>query len=376
MPPFGTNAPDILTGTAGNDVLYGYGDADIFYHSAGNDHFDGGSGAGTAGGSDYDTLLYLLSDHGVVVDARHAVGSTRHLGSEERDTFTGIEKIVGSVHDDVVHAGATTDIDGFAGNDWIYSGSGANRLNGGSGHDTLSYQGATSGVKVNLLTGQGEAGWAAGDLLSGFEDVYGSEHNDYIIGDNGANAIWGGGGNDFISANVGDDRLYGGNGHDSLWGGNGDDTLHGGNGRDVLMGHADDDVLIGGADTDYLYGGAGADRFVIENTQHSKGWDYGIIDIIYDFSRAEGDRIDVSAIDANGHLAGNQAFSGSLLHVTGSPGGLPQFTAGKIAYAHVDGDTHVYFNTMDPLNASAADLPEMQLILKGIHHLSASDFIL
>ena len=66
-------------------------------------------------------------------------------------------------------------------------------------------------------------------------------------------------------------------------------------------------MLRGGAGRDALTGGTGGDRFAFAATGDSAVG--ANADRITDFSRAEGDRIDLSAIDANSVAAGNQAFS-------------------------------------------------------------------
>ncbi|WP_404710162.1 M10 family metallopeptidase C-terminal domain-containing protein [Sphingomonas sp. MMS24-J13] len=92
-----------------------------------------------------------------------------------------------------------------------------------------------------------------------------------------------------------------------LAGGSGDDILEGGAGSDMISGGAGNDTLIGGTGGDDLYGGAGADKFVF--TSVADFGTAGRLDIIYDFSRAEGDKIDLGGVDANTNLAGDQAFS-------------------------------------------------------------------
>ncbi|MFD2450838.1 type I secretion C-terminal target domain-containing protein [Ideonella paludis] len=84
--------------------------------------------------------------------------------------------------------------------------------------------------------------------------------------------------------------------------------LHGLDGKDTLLGGAGADVLHGGAGVDSLTGGLGADTFLFDlfsdlgNTRTTT-------DTIADFSQAQGDRIDLSALDANSLLAGDQAFN-------------------------------------------------------------------
>ena len=57
------------------------------------------------------------------------------------------------------------------------------------------------------------------------------------------------------------------------------------------------DVISGGVGADDLFGGAGADTFVYSSLKDSTVAASGR-DNIYDFSRAEGDRIDLRLIDA------------------------------------------------------------------------------
>lgn len=86
------------------------------------------------------------------------------------------------------------------------------------------------------------------------------------------------------------------------------DTLKGMAGNDRLDGGAGDDTLIGGAGADLLVGGSGADLFVFQTVGESRIAATGR-DEIADFNAAEGDRLDLSKIDANSKLAGNQAFT-------------------------------------------------------------------
>ncbi|MBH3345182.1 type I secretion C-terminal target domain-containing protein, partial [Pseudomonas parafulva] len=91
---------------------------------------------------------------------------------------------------------------------------------------------------------------------------------------------------DISGPNDGNDILSGGNGNDILFGQGGNDILDGGKGNDILLGGSGNDTLIGGPGDDILIGGSGADTFVW------KAGDYGN-DVIKDFNRSEGDRIDL-----------------------------------------------------------------------------------
>ena len=60
---------------------------------------------------------------------------------------------------------------------------------------------------------------------------------------------------------------------------------------------------------DFLYGGAGADVFIIGSDNSFSGNLFGRGDFIGDFNRAQGDKIDLSLIDALSSVAGDQAFT-------------------------------------------------------------------
>lgn len=97
-----------------------------------------------------------------------------------------------------------------------------------------------------------------------------------------------------------DDTITGGTRADTLYGYGGSDTINGGAGRDIL---------VGGEDKDSLTGGAGADKFTYWSDEDS-GRRIADRDTILDFSHADGDKIDLKAIDADEHTdAVNEKFS-------------------------------------------------------------------
>lgn len=96
-----------------------------------------------------------------------------------------------------------------------------------------------------------------------------------------------------------DDTLTGVAKNDTLYGFGGDDTIIGGSGRDVL---------VGGEGKDSLTGGAGADIYRYWSDEDS-GTRAGERDTIFGFSHADGDKIDLRAIDANEHTTRNDPFT-------------------------------------------------------------------
>ncbi len=212
-----------LAGSAFNDTLIGDGNANVLDGDAGDDLLVGGAGADTLrGGANTgtgDTASYAASLTGVTVDLSTGTGSG---GDAAGDTLTGIENLTGSASADTL----TGDVN----NNVFYGGAGADNLNGGGGIDTASYAGAGAGVNVSLVGGATNTGSeAAGDVLTGIENLTGSGYDDTLTGDNFYNVLVGGGGNDSLSGGANNDSLYGDDGDDTLIGGAGADALYGGN---------------------------------------------------------------------------------------------------------------------------------------------------
>jgi Ca2+-binding RTX toxin-like protein len=99
-----------------------------------------------------------------------------------------------------------------------------------------------------------------------------------------------------------DEMFAGTTGDDTLNGTITADTIYGNAGSDILKGNAGNDRIDGGAGKDTLTGGAGRDVFV-----YALG---GGADTIADFSHADGDTLDLSAI------AGLSGLAGVLSHAT------------------------------------------------------------
>jgi Ca2+-binding RTX toxin-like protein len=109
-----------------------------------------------------------------------------------------------------------------------------------------------------------------------------------------------------ISGTSVNDVLYGSSGSDSISGNDGNDVLHGYAGNDRLFGGSGNDFLFGGLGQDYLHGGSGADRFVFQAADQSFSW---APDVIADYSRSQGDIIDLAGIDAKVGGTANDSFS-------------------------------------------------------------------
>ena len=116
--------------------------------------------------------------------------------------------IYGGSGDDTIIGGDGNDtLNGNAGNDVIIGNAGNDRLYGGVGTDTVSYVTAASAVNVNLTTKKATGG-AGNDILNAFENVLGSDFDDYIKGDANNNTLDGLGGLDEIFGGGGIDIIF------------------------------------------------------------------------------------------------------------------------------------------------------------------------
>lgn len=199
---------------------------------------------------------------------------------------------------------------GFEGNDTLAGGAGADTMYGGTDNDiyyvdtmldtiiesanqdiydyvfssvSTSYKWLPANVELLVLTGTAYYG-------------DGNDGNNYVIGNDSSNALFGYGGNDVLYSYDNNDYLFGGN---------------------------DNDILGGLAGRDYLSGGTGKDIFVYARVSESPAW--GAYDTISDFNWREGDKIDLSVIDADLGLAGDQAFNASQLSWDYSSGVLTAY---------------------------------------------------
>lgn len=262
-----------------------------------------------------------------------------------------VENAFGGSADDVIRGNTANNIiRGNAGNDTMEGGTGADVLEGGDGDDTIW------GRNPGVVTTDG---------------------NDTITGGNGNDTIDGGAGNDRINGDAGNDLVYGGSGNDTLYGYYSYDTLIGGDGNDYLFGYSSNDSLVGDSGNDTLYGhtgrdtldgGVGYDTLVYTSTAQSKAGSSNRDQIYFESpGNFVADVIDVSGIDADTTVSGNQAF----VFI-----GTAAFTGpGQIRVQAGGADTLILFNT------DADSSTEMEILSRdGSAYVPedyvASDFIL
>ena len=169
-------------------------------------------------------------------------------------------------------------------------------------HDELDINGValTTSASTPGNTHQFNGSSGADTIVATDDDATG----DGVNAQGGGDTVYGRGGDDFIQGQNGADLIFGGSGSDTISGGNDNDTIYGGSGIDVIDGGGGTDIIVGGFGADQLTGGTGNDTFVYLDLR-----DTG--DTITDFQGggiAGGDKIDLSAIDANTSDVGDTAF--------------------------------------------------------------------
>jgi Ca2+-binding RTX toxin-like protein len=391
-----------VTGSAWADALTGDGGVNILVGNAGDDTLDGGAGTDTLTGGTGNDTYYVDTSNDIVnelanegIDTIHTTANSYgvSLNYAENLIYDGTGNFIGSGN------ALANLLQGGGGNDTLSGGAGADTLDGGAGIDVANYSSVTAavGVTINLTTGVNTGGDAAGDQLINIEGVFGSIYADNLTGDAGVNTLQGGAGADTLTGGAGADRLDGGAdsdtivytsavtvnlatgansegdtliGIENLTGSADADTLTGSAAVNIIIGGAGDDTIDGGGSNDTITGGAGRD--VLHGDlgndvfMFTADTDCGLgasADLINDFAVGQ-DIINLSGIDANTLLTGNQPFT--FL-------GTSAFTrvAGQLRYAAPgDGYTHVYGD----LNADG--VADIEIALTGTYTLAAASFVL
>ncbi|NUB14916.1 hypothetical protein GAY28_21145, partial [Azospirillum brasilense] len=278
----GTADADILTGGAGMDTISGGGGNDLLQGLSGSDSLSGGDGDDTLeGGEGNDTLT----------------------GGNGADTF---RFVAGPVNNGYITYNSDVITDFAVGDRIDLTGLNASFI--GSGAFTGSYSNRGP-AQVRLRQ----------DISTTLEiDSNGDGTADrYIYLSNGialeelANApgILVRVPDRTLTGTAGDDVLDGAAGRDTLSGGTGNDTLRGFAGNDSLSGGGGDDLLEDGIGYDTLSGGAGNDTFRIAAAPAGTAFSYSIYSSTYISDFAQGDRIDLSALNAV--FVGENGFPGN-----------------------------------------------------------------
>ncbi|WP_075289989.1 calcium-binding protein [Pararhizobium arenae] len=298
---FGLNGNDTIILNRSDD----FGGFNFVDAGAGNDgvvnHFEGGN------------------------DIRLGTGDDAYVGLGFAFSGSPFDTIrAGDGNDTIAVSTFHSDYFGENGNDSFFSEGWQNVFNGGAGTDSISYEPRddssvlrSTGVGIDLGQGFAQTGANRFETLVSIENAAGTNVGDTIVGSSAAN------------------------------------TLNGRGGNDILSGLGGNDVLTGGTGRDQLRGGTGADKFDFNNKNES------VVganrDSILDFSRAQGDKVDLGGIDAKTTVAGNQAFSFIGSAAFGNHAGELRFSGGVVS-GDVDGNGTADFQiAINVTSMNAAD---------------------
>jgi serralysin len=381
----GGGGNDTLTGNSANNILNGGGGNDRLLAGAGVDQLIGGDGDDVLYfGADYTTAdigsagagrdaVVLQGNYTVTLSGSSLTGmESISLQSGANTTFgdtannfydfniTTTDSLVTAgqqliVNAQSLRAGEDFAFDGSAEHDGrflVYGGHGVDNLKGGDGVDVFFFEGQrwSAGDKVDGGAGRDAMVISAGsglthiefaaDSLTNIESISlnnkfatdPSQKPSYELVLHNGNVAPGGtlivNGSSIAAGQV--VNIDGHGVHD------GNLILFGGGGNDVVTGGDGADLVVGGGGADALTGGAGADTFRYDSVSDSA---VGASDLIGDFQAFGTDRIDLSRIDANELLAGDQAFTWiGASAFSGSAGQLRVRDDGGFRY--VEGDTN------------------------------------
>lgn len=298
----GTPGDDVIKGLDGNDILDGDAGDDRLYGGFGDDTIYGGTGLDRLSGDDGNDELYGNDGRDIL---NGGAGNDSLDGGTGNDTLRG-----GDGHDSLFGGDGNDVLRGEGGDDVLIGGAGNDILDGGSTPDPLwptswwdedfvGFDGATTGVSVNLATGIAQDGQGGTDTLIDIEGAYGTEFDDILIGGNAANDD-----QEIFTGYAGNDTIDGGSGYDiasyanenyygtrgivaDLAAGTVKDTfgdtdsvvnveaIVGTSRDDRLLGSAGNDDFMPGIGNDYVNGRAGSDTINYRNyvAQYYRGID-------------------------------------------------------------------------------------------------------
>ena len=243
----GGDGQDILNGGEGNDILRGEDGADQLNGGDGNDQLFGGGNVDNLFGGDGDDRLEG-GDRNDIINGGQGIDVAVYSGPQAENYQFTVNQFGVLLNNDV----SNTD------------GTGPITFHTVFGVDTL--------IDIEIIDFGGTLLFLTDPTASVFTDeidiLFGTDANDNVNAQGGADIIYGRlgddtifgeAGDDILYAGLGDDTLSGGNGNDFLDGADGADSLLGGNGNDQLYGGSGNDILRSGDGHDLLEGGSGAD---------------------------------------------------------------------------------------------------------------------
>ncbi len=305
----GTRLADVITGYDNGSQLDGKGGNDSLTGGAGNDLLIGGAGNDTLKGMGGEDIVDYSGNY-----ANFAITAKGNGTFEVRDLVGGqavdlVSLVEWLTFDDKAVDLRDMSVKALSAVDGVFKGAGTWQtaapepaptpttleLRGTTGNDVFTVSSSTTVVAG--LGGFDTVRSSATFTMSADVEKLELTGTSAINGTGNVNA-------DIIVGNAANNVLKGMDGADRLTGNEGNDYLSGGNGADLLYGGAGSDRLNGCAGQDKMYGGADADVFIFSKASDSPR---GSGDRVMDFQTGV-DKIDLSAIDADTSVTGDQAF--------------------------------------------------------------------
>jgi Ca2+-binding RTX toxin-like protein len=323
----GNALANVLTGNAGNNKLDGQGGADTMSGGLGNDD-------------------YIVTDAGdvVVEDAASGIDTVHAafdyaLGNNLETlllTSNAVKGTGNSAANTLIGNALANTLKGGAGDDTMDGGAGKDALEGGKGNDTY----VLGGSKDKVTDNKGADDTITSTITRKLADFAGIEN-----------------------------LKLEGTAHINGTGNATDNDLVGNAGKNQLKGEAGNDLIRGLAGADQLWGGGGADTFDFDAVSDIRKAS-SKRDIIKDFQHLN-DKIDLSTIDANSLLAGDQAFKFKAAEGTAFTG-----VAGQLIWDQKDAAGTSSDRTLVSGDINGDGLADFTLELSGLVNLTKVDFIL
>ena len=364
----------------GNDLIVAGDSGSFMMGSQGNDTMKGGDGWDEIS---FESTFFLNDDkQGIVLNAAKGTILDSWGDTDKFDKL--FEEYYGSVYADTFIGSNRNDaFNGLKGKD---------EIDGGRGDDEVRYhrdetRGGDHGIVADLAKGKVKDGFGTTDSVTRVENVLGTIFDDVFKGDDGDNKFRGLSGVDSFNGRDGNDVVVfeywkdlGQHGVDvdlslstgqikddgfgnvetvisieSLEGGDLNDQLKLGSAGGYAWGGDGDDILTAGRAGDWLGGSGGADTFVfLSSAAVGAPGDNAARSFIDDFSHAEGDLIDFSALGSMSFI-GTDAFSN---------------VAGQLRYEFAGGNTFIHGDT------DGDGQTDLMLELNGEIALASDDFVL
>lgn len=322
----GSPLNDTLDGGSGADVMQGGQGDDTYYYSSTEDQIEEESDSGT------DTILASVDLNMLytpnIENAQFVSDIPRNIIGNANDNI-----LSGNLEHNVLLGGDGNDsLTGGFGNDSLDGGSGADTLFGGSGQDQYTIRGINDVIQDSEMNTDVDhiKSYVSFSLVANRYGQVRDIENLSLLGNQAAYA-------------------YGNSLDNRITGNNVDNTLIGFGGMDIIK---------GGLGADRITGGDDSDTFMYSSISESPSREN---DVITDFDRSQFDVIDLTDIDANVNIAGDQAFELSLSSELIPKAGTAIFNSStKMLNLYVDSTV----------------LPSMSIEIPSVDFLRSSDLYL